>query len=220
MQGAEDTGGAAIAVRPATSLARREWLKGELKRGDRLALDPAIHSATDLTQWRLLTTELRLVLELLTRNPIDTLWREGRPSAHRPLIVDYPELYAGDTSEVKCSVAIEHVRSNGMAGLLLADPEDVSWLLNVRAEARALMTGVGEWHVVPSCTSRALVSAEGAITWFVDQDRLTRGVKALADPRIKVAHPDSLIHTVRDLARKRAYRSRSTANACGPIVRN
>ncbi len=200
LQGAEDTEGSAIDIEPASFAARREWIKARLAPGSRVGLDPNLHSITEMTQWSDLAADLDLQLAIIADNPIDLLWRDVRP--HEPLIVDYPERYAGLSYVDKCSAVTEHVASSGMAGLLLADPEDVSWLLNVRAEDRTVKTRVGEWWGVPSCTSMAIVGCNGTVTWFVDEYRLTPELRARADKYVKVAPPGSLVSALRDLARE------------------
>jgi len=102
----------------------------------------------------------------------------------------------------------------------VADPEDVSWLLNVRAADDALKTEVGDWHVVPSCTSRALVRRDGGVTWFVDRDRLTSEVLARGGVVVTVAQPGTLAATLREAARQGSIGTnlRRTPEALGSII--
>jgi Xaa-Pro aminopeptidase len=202
LQGATDTSGTGIAVESATATSRAAWLKRFLLPGDRLGLDPWLHSMPDATQWQSLATELGFELKKIETNPIDQLWAGSRPSEHRPLIVDYPIRYAGETYQAKCEDLFEHTRTSGLQALLVADPEDVSWLLNVRAADEALKSEVGDWHVVPSCTSRALVARSGSVTWFVDRDRLAVDVAARSSDLVTVARPESLATALRDAARQ------------------
>lgn len=199
-QGVADTDGASIAVENATVAWRREWLKRSLPAHSRIGLDPWLHSMPDVVQWRSFGAELGFELEMLSSNPIDLLWSQGRPAEHRPQIVDYPVCYAGETCQAKCAGLVEHVTESGFQALLIADPEDVSWMLNVRAADEALKTQVGEWHVVPSCTSRALVSRDGTVRWFVDEDRLAANVSARDRNLVSIVRPDMLAAFLRDAA--------------------
>lgn len=172
LQGAADTAGSGIEVVPAAWACRRHWLKKSLPANSRIGIDPWCHSILDMEQWRTLADELGIELEMLADPPIDPLWIEDCPVPHQPRVVDYPLRYAGETHEAKCERLVEHIDAAGLHALLLADPEDVSWLFNVRAAAETLQTEVGEWPLVPSCTSRALVKRDGSVTWFVDRGRL------------------------------------------------
>lgn len=201
LQAAADTEGATIAIEPATLASRHAWLKRSLVPHARLGLDPWLHSAPDVAEWRRLTAELDFELEMLVDNPIDQLWSDGRPSQHRPLIVDYAIDYAGETYQAKCTDLIEHIKETGLKALLVADPEDVSWLLNVRAADEALRTRVDEWHIVPSCTSRALLRQDGTITWFVDEERLSSNVVARGRTLVAIEPPERLDAALRDAAR-------------------
>lgn len=202
LQGAADAEGTAIAIEPAALASRRAWLKRSLLPGACLGLDPWVHSMPDIAQWRSLAAELGFDLELLAGNPIDPLWSKVRPAGHRPLIVDYPVRCAGETYQAKCVALVEHVKAAGLQALLLADPEDVSWLLNVRAADESLRTEVGDWQIVPSCTSRALVHRAGRVTWFVDEERLSREVLARGEEHVTLAPPDSLVVALRETVRQ------------------
>jgi Xaa-Pro aminopeptidase len=191
-----------IDIVPTSSAARRGWLARTLRPNSPLGLDARLHTLTEVTQWRDLAEELGFELVILAENPIDRLWFDARPPAHRPRIVDYPARYAGDTFQVKCAALVEHLRATGLHALLLPEPEDVSWLLNVRAEDAALQTEVGDWHVVPSCTSRALVRRDGRVIWFVDLQRLASDVVTRSAKHVIILPPESLAATVCDVARQ------------------
>lgn len=220
LQGNADTKGTEIAIESATVESRRAFLARSLGPHSRIGLDPWLHSMSDITQWRSLAAEVGVNLELLTTNPIDQLWADSRPPEHKPDIVDYPACYAGKTYEVKCAELVEHVKGTGLRALLVADPEDVSWLLNVRASDASLKIDVGDWHVVPSCTSRALVHAEGYVTWFVDETRLTADVSTRPKGIVTVAPCDTIVAALRKVARAGLVGAdlRRTPEALGTII--
>lgn len=200
LQGAEDTQGTGIVIQPATLPARSAWLRDSLNAPARIGVDPWLHSVIDMSQWRSVAAELGIALEPLTTNPIDELWSANRPVEHRPPIVDYPTVYAGEPYEAKCAALVEYVRASRREALLLADPEDVSWLLNVRAAAEAVKTEVGDLHIVPSCISRALVRRDGCVTWFVERERLAREVLGRGEGVVTLAAPGAIMAAVREAA--------------------
>ncbi|WP_203171069.1 M24 family metallopeptidase [Steroidobacter gossypii] len=202
LQAEVETEGAAIAIEPATLEARRIWLRRFLSPGARLALDPWLHSQPDVAQWQSLAAELGFNLQMLDENPIDALWGPSRPAEYRPKIVDYPVRFSGETYQVRCARVTEHLRRSGLHALLVADPEDVSWLLNVRAAVEAHWTPAGEWHIVPSCTTRALVRKDGRVTWFVDEDRLSKNVLARGQGPVVVQSSDRLTRALSEAAQQ------------------
>jgi Xaa-Pro aminopeptidase len=201
LQGAQDTQGAPIAIEPSSWASRRAWLEHHVARGARLGMDPWLHSIPDLALWRNLVRELGFELEPLPSNPIDQLWLSTRPAEHRPRIVDYPVCHAGESYQAKCAALIEHMGVARLDAFLLADPEDVSWLLNVRAAGAAFEMPVCDWHVVPSCTSRAIAWRGGKVTWFVDRERLAPEVVARGSDVVEIAPPEAFIETLRHAAR-------------------
>jgi len=201
LQAAADLGASAIAVQPATLDARRAWLKHSLPVHGRLGIDPWLHSIPDMAQWRTLVSAVEGDIVVLLENPLDRLWRD-RPAQHRPAIVDYPAEYAGASYAEKCASIAEHLRAADLHALLVADPEDVSWLLNVRASGKQMRSEVGEWHVVPSCPSRVLVCRDGSVTWFVERELLAREVVARRDEWLTMAAPAMIVASLEEAAGK------------------
>ena len=200
LQGQQETYGSHIEICPNKPPARRGWLHKHLATGSRLALESGKHPPHDVQAWRQIAAAVGSELVLIDTGPANDLWNDGRPPAHAPKILDYPLEYAGAPHLEKCQRLREHLKSNGYAALLVADPEDVSWLLNVRAHESALQTKVGEWHVVPVSSSRVLLPAEGPVQWFVDTEQLAPDVLARADG-IEILPPDALAAQLNKQAR-------------------
>lgn len=203
VQGKADTAGTAISVESAALPSRRDWLRGSLPSGGQLGFDSRLHPTPDLAQWRILAAELGFELKLLADNPIDALWSQARPPEHKPPIVDYPVRYAGDAYQVKCAALLEHIEAASLQGFLIADPEDVSWLLNARAADESLKSEVGDWHIVPTCTSRVLILRDGRINWFADKERLSPDLLERGS-EVVIAPPDTLAAALRNAARQGA----------------
>ena len=200
VQAGADVDTNAIALEPATLAARSIWLERFLPRGARLGFDPWLHSATQMQEWRSLAAQLGYALEVLTFNPVDRFWTQERPCEHRPAIVDYALPWAGASFQTKCAAVVERLNVTGLEALLVADPEDVSWLLNVRASEETLRTEVGDWHIVPAATSRALVHRDGTVTWFVDPSWLSGDLLARDRDLVVIARPESLGNVLREIA--------------------
>lgn len=170
LQAGKDMDGQFATASPDT-IARTRWIKAHLPSGARLALDPRLHGVLDLASWREVASHAGVEL-IFTDTPIDSLWTDGRPAEPVQTVEDFPVEFAGETVAHKCSRLVAHVRERGAQALLVADPEDVSWVLNVRLGCASVP--VGDWHVVPSVRSRLLIERDGTVSWFVaDRDRAT-----------------------------------------------
>lgn len=176
---------------------RNAWLQHRLAPSARIAIDPWRHTVADLANWRLGAEAARAQLVIIDDNPLPAL-RRSNAAAHAPRIAHYPVEFAGASAEDKISGMIEHVRSAGLGALLVANPEDVSWLFNVRATGPEFQTGAADWHVVPHSVSRALVHAEGVI-WFIDPTRIAAAELNL--PHTMVEPPEALDAALEAFAR-------------------
>ena len=199
LQGKRQTTGKPVEVCPTAIVHRRAWLTQHLPSGSRLAVDPMKHSSQELDVWAELVFGVGSSLVKHSPGPAQGLWGAERPAPHRPKVVDYPIEYAGEPFETKCETLRAHLIAAGQTALLVADPEDVSWLLNVRAEQSALQTAVGDWHVVPAVLSRVLIPAEGPVLWFVDESLLEPEVKARGET-VQVMAPERLAEILRKTA--------------------
>lgn len=218
LQAGADLADAPIWIEPTALTSRRAWLQRNVAKGSSLGCDARLHSMLDMAAWQQLATELGIGVHAVDENPIDRLWT-NRPAKREELVADYPERYAGQSYQAKCAALIDHVRSAGMAALLLADPEDVSWLLNVRAgEGSTLRIAEGDWPVVPACRSRALVRRNGEVYWFVDVERLMPPVAARAG--LVVAPHSKLATALIDAAREGPVGAdlRRTPAALGTLI--
>jgi Xaa-Pro aminopeptidase len=211
-QGTRDLDGQAIIALPATPTARREWIAETLGLGESLAIDPWLHSHREYEDYEKLCGELGIALSVLATNPIDALWQD-RPAAETHRLIDYPLCFAGLAHQDKITQLSEHIGAQGLEALLIADPEDLSWLLNVRIDPEALPASIGAWPLVPSCQSRALVRRDGSVSWYVESQRLApqlidrdSGSSSPASPASKLdrTEPDRLIEDLREAAQRGA----------------
>ncbi len=191
-QGRVETAGADISVLPPTPQARQEWLAAHLLQGAVLGVDARLQSYPDVKAWLELGAALGVRVELLERHPVDDLWPADERPAEDVTYVDYPVRFAGASAAEKCAELRADLRRRGLDGCLVSDPDDVAWLLNVRLHERHLRTGVGEWHVVPSCASTVLLAADGGVTWFVERSRVAEVLAARGDGAPEVVAPSRL----------------------------
>lgn len=166
-----------------------EWLVRSMKQGGCLALDTRLHSYQEVQ--RLLGTAATqgISVVMVDNNPIDRVWGAERPAPPDSRVVAYPEQFAGLSRREKIARTCEWLRHEGHDSYLLADPEDVAWLLNIRTEDSLLESDDG-WHTIPICLSRAVVDATGKVFWFVESSRLHPRFSELLSTQVSVIPPD------------------------------
>jgi Xaa-Pro aminopeptidase len=136
----------------------------------------------------------------LTKNPIDDLWAAERPSATSSQILDYPIQFAGVATTEKCTRVRDWLATHGVDGHLLADPEDVAWLLNVRTDDCQRSTPAG-WHIVPIPLTRALVGVKGDVLWFVQRSRLEPALAHRLEGIVQFVEPDLFESVLKERAK-------------------
>jgi Xaa-Pro aminopeptidase len=204
-QGERDCAGLGVEVLDAKDNTRDRWLAANLQAGDRLAIDTRLQSHPVVERIMRFAAQRSIAVVDISENPIDELWGAERPPAPVSEVFDYPTYYAGLSAAEKYAVIRERMTAADLDCLLVADPEDVAWLLNVRTHDCATPTPTG-WHVVPIPLSRVLMDAAGSVFWSIEQSRL--------EPKLKERLQDSV--TIIDPARFESFlEERSTGKVVG-----
>ena len=154
-----------------------EWIHDILKAGQRVGIDPWLHSENSAKRWRLAAERAGVELVLVDPNPIDTIWAD-QPAAPIAPVVAHPLRYAGrSASDKRTDVA----RSLKADAVVLTAPDSIAWLLNVRG---------GDVPRTPLPLSFALLHQDGLVDLFIDPRKLTKGAaKELGN--VVAVHPPS-----------------------------
>lgn len=173
-QALRESGDAGFDVRPAHALA--DWAAENIERGASLGANAWLHSVNDLTRLTAIFAGLGQRLIELDQWPIDALWND-RPLPHPRKAFDYASEFSGQEYAVKRQQLTTHLTSIMASALVVADPEDVAWLLNIRCSI-ARSVSITDWQVVPSCPSRLILEHDGTMTWFVDEQLIDEDLRA------------------------------------------
>ena len=96
-----------------------------------IGLDPRLHSETAVKPIATASAKgARLVL--LDENPLDADWYD-RPDLPDTPVVIQPTRFAGRSSEQKRKALAAQMKAAGHDMLLVAQPENIAWLLNIHA---------------------------------------------------------------------------------------
>jgi len=136
-----------------------EWLVNNVEAGTRIAFDAMLMTNAEYTQ--LSATPCELVP--LQQSPFDTLWAD-RPSAPAGLIREMPEEISGESSADKRQRIAAVLNGHNADYLAVTLPDNIAWLLNVRGS---------DIPTSPVPLSFVLLSRDGHVEWFVNDDKLS-----------------------------------------------
>jgi len=135
------------------------WLAEQTRRGMRVGFDPWLHTASDAEKLREAVEAAGGTLVAVEENPLDRVW------ADPPLapIVPHPDALAGRTSAEKRAAVAGDLKKEHFGAAVISAPDSIAWLLNVRG---------GDVSRSPLPLSFAILHADGALQWFVDERKL------------------------------------------------
>jgi len=159
-----------------------DWLKAHLEAGQKIALDPRLHTGAEVAALTAALGGLEASLVELEFNPVDELWKD-RPAPEREAVEIYALHYAGVSSIEKRLSLGEALQAQGLSAYMLTAPEELAWLLNIRGK---------DLPATPVCLSYALVEASGDVYWFLDESRISEAQRQQLDGGITLVKPDDL----------------------------
>ncbi len=106
------------------------WLVKYLKKGNKVGIDPWLHTVTEVRGLRAALESAGVSL-VMTPNLVDAVWdnRPDRPKA--PLLVHSVEV-AGEGSADKRARLASDLKDQGSDAVVLTLPDSICWLLNIR----------------------------------------------------------------------------------------
>lgn len=113
------------------SLSAVRFAASKIKPGQRVGIDPKVHSAKWAKDAKSILTNADAELAFAAKNPIDQLWRNKPEPKNHPFMA-FPDRYAGMSSEKKRELIAVKIGDLGLDAALLCDAESVNWLLNIR----------------------------------------------------------------------------------------
>lgn len=145
-----------------------EWLAQTVGRGDRIGIDPWLHTAEQIERFRAALARSGAELVEMTENPIDRVWSDRPTQPLGPVGLLPVELAGRPAAEKIATLAADLARAGTDAAVLTA-PDSIAWLFNIR--------GADVEHT-PLPLSYATLRAHGPVDWYVDERKLMPGVAA------------------------------------------
>lgn len=146
-----------------------EWAGAQLRRGERLAVDPQVMSMTQAGRFESALGARGVEVRYLEPNLVDALWAD-RPYPSRAPLVPHSARLAGEKAEAKLERLREAMRKRGAKAHVLAALDAIAWLFNVRSRDIAY---------TPVAIAYAVITLRGA-TLYLDLEKVGAGAaKAL-----------------------------------------
>ena len=150
-----------------TSIIRpTSWLAQHLPPNMRLGIDPTLHTVNAYQQFQKTLSKAGGLLVDVAHNMIDDIWLD-RPEQPQEDVRCQPLVHAGLTAQQKCEMIGAGLKADDLDAFIISQPEDIAWLLNIR--------GSDVPHT-PFALSYAVIDKDGAVTWFIDPQRVAPDV--------------------------------------------
>lgn len=177
-----------------------DWLKGAVRRGDRIAYDPWLHGRDEAERLRKALESAGAEL-VATENLVDAVWPD-QPEAPQGAIMPHPAALAGEESADKRARLAAALREDDVAAAALTLPDSLAWLLNIRGSdvaRRPIPQGFGLLH------------ADGRATLFCAPAKVTPEVRAHLGNAVATEPTEAFGPALDGLAGKRVRVDRATA---------
>lgn len=185
-----DTQAFEIASSIASASPLSDWLRGALKRGDRVGFDPKLMTIRQFDQLKSELASELIGMKALARNPIDAIWGADRPKPPRAPIEVHPIERSGRSSKDKLADIKASLRTAGQDAVVLTQPDSICWLFNIRGQDVA--------HT-PLVLAFAIVHAGKKAELFIAPDRPGNEVRTHLKPVATIKPPDKLATALADL---------------------
>ncbi|WP_137392027.1 aminopeptidase P family protein [Rhodoligotrophos defluvii] len=146
-----------------------EWLRGALKRGQRIGYDPWLLTMEQVERYTkaCAAAEAEMVA-VEDANLVDAIWREQPPKPTAPLTT-HPTQYAGRRWAEKRTEIEAALARSGADAVVFTQPDSIAWAFNIR--------GADIAHT-PVALAFAIVPREGRPELFVDPAKVDEDVRA------------------------------------------
>ncbi|MCX5497121.1 aminopeptidase P family protein [Kaistia dalseonensis] len=143
------------------------WLKGRLKKGDRLGYDPRLLTLAETRRFESACAAAGAAFVALDENPIDAIWAD-RPAPPLAQVSIQPDELAGETASAKIERLRTILAEKDVAAAIIAQSDSIAWTFNIR--------GADVPHN-PVALSYALLRREGPPTLYMDGRKLSNAVR-------------------------------------------
>ena len=162
-----------------------EWVQQHLPRAGRIGVDTALFNINWYRRAKTFFATKGYELVSLPENPVDSLWQDRPQPSSAPI-----ELFtrAGRSCQEKREALAAALRERKLNAMLLTQPEDTNWLVNIRGS---------DIPFVRTAQSFAFQHASGELDLFIDTSRLPEGFEEWVGSDVEI-HDISIMAAILD----------------------
>lgn len=160
-----------------------DWLKSQLKSGDRVGFDPWLMTITQVEKLKAALEPSGIKLKPTARNLVDRIWGRDRPKLEMRPVTVHPLKYAGATPVTKLADVRATLKKNDTDFAVLTLPDSIAWLFNMRGS---------DIPHTPVVLSFAIIPRRGKAELFLASEKLKPDVKVALSKHAKLFSPDAL----------------------------
>ncbi|HMS44556.1 MAG TPA: M24 family metallopeptidase [Alphaproteobacteria bacterium] len=195
LQAAQQTDSSCFQVFLSSEQSSDGWLNAQLKKGQRIGIDPWLHTPNQLQRLKNAIEKAHGHLVMLEQNPIDEVWA-GRPPRPLAPVNLHPLQYAGWSTAEKAAILAKELQQKQLDAVVLTAPESVAWLLNVRG---------GDVPNTPFVHSFVIFYQDQQIHWYVDTRKITRKLQQSLPANIHLLPCEYFAKTLEKLGSDRRH---------------
>jgi Xaa-Pro aminopeptidase len=204
LQAAQQTDTAVITPVKLADETAEAWIEANLPAGGRLGYDPWVHTPEQVAKLEAATAKAGGGLAALAPNPVDAAWVD-RPAAPCAPVTIHPDALAGETAAAKLARLREELARQRLDGLMISDPHNLCWLLNIR--------GADVGHT-PLALGYGLVLAEGPVLVVMDPAKWGEAARAALAGLVAITPFAALDEALKARVAGRRIRLEAASAAC------
>ncbi len=171
-----------------TKVSPAEWIAANAP-GAVIGYDPKLHTPREVKAF----AEKGVSMKPVPANIVDAIWGD-RPEAPSAPVELFPMKSAGVSAQDKLNDVAEKLRAVRCDAAIIALPDSIAWLLNIRSTDIA--------HI-PVALSYAIVRDDATLDWFIDEARVGADVRASFGNRVMMLPPSYLENSIAGLKNKK-----------------
>lgn len=182
-----------------------EWLKGQVKKGDKIGYDPFLHTTGWVENGKTLLSSRGAELVPVDGNPIDAVW-DDQPGEPNTKVVIQEVKYAGKTHAEKRTEIARALKEKDAEAAVITQLDSIAWLFNIRSR---------DVSHTPVSLAFSIIEDNGRATLYIDKSKVNGALKSHLGNEVGIAEKSDFLDGVRALGKagKRVLADPATASS-------
>jgi len=194
LQAQAEIDGQTFLIRHIVNESLEAWLPEVLNAGDRLGYDPMLHTPQAVKRLEAACKKRGASAVPCPHNLIDQIWDNQAPP---PMTVatPHPLSLTGQSAADKRQAVGASLVQQGADYAFLSAPDSIAWLLNIRGD---------DLPHIPVVLAFAVISQKGAVTLFIDAQKIPQETQNHLGPEVILCPPDQMAASLQTLGTEEA----------------